>query len=431
MAPRIPIRVITIVTAALLLALQAFGQARGGGGTAPPANTGTGAGAGAGAGSVNSSGTGSLPGSTLPGNTNTTGSSTSNSTAPKYRAPIFLSGQVKLDDGGPLPEPATIERICGGNPRAEGYTDSRGYFAIELGNESGVFQDASESYSRSSLPGGGMASGTTGGTMAGNGAATMDRYGTCDLRARLTGYRSQSVSLANRRSMDDPNIGVILLHREGADAGTTVSNTTLQAPKDARKDYDRGMQSLKKDKVDDAEKAFQKAVEEYPAFAAAWYEMGKIHLAKGRTLEARGSFQEAIRNDTKFVSPYVQLSLMALHDKKWPELNDLTARATKLDNFDYPQLFLLNGVACYNMHRFDAAEKSVQQAARLDTQHQYPDIERLTGLILLLRQDYPAAAEQFRSYLKRAPDAEEAAEVRTQLTKIDTLTAQSSAKQDR
>src|SRR5947209_1374310 len=41
---------------------------------------------------------------------------------------IYLSGQVMLDDGTPPPEPVTIERVCGANPRAETYTDIKGRF---------------------------------------------------------------------------------------------------------------------------------------------------------------------------------------------------------------------------------------------------------------------------------------------------------------
>ena len=60
----------------------------------------------------------------------------------------------------------------------------------------------------------------------------------CDLRARLAGFRSQSVSLANRRPMDPPDIGTILLHRLSPTEGTTlISAVSLAAPKDAKKAY--------------------------------------------------------------------------------------------------------------------------------------------------------------------------------------------------
>ena len=49
-------------------------------------------------------------------------------------------------DGGAPPESVTIERVCSTNSvRAEGYTDSKGRFSFNLGQNNGVFADASTS----------------------------------------------------------------------------------------------------------------------------------------------------------------------------------------------------------------------------------------------------------------------------------------------
>src|SRR5436305_1095648 len=40
------------------------------------------------------------------------------------RRPIFLSGKVLVSDGSLPPDPVTIERVCQGYVRPEGYTDS-------------------------------------------------------------------------------------------------------------------------------------------------------------------------------------------------------------------------------------------------------------------------------------------------------------------
>ena len=50
-----------------------------------------------------------------------------------------------LEDGTAPTESVVIERVCSGAPHAEGYTDSKGYFSIQLGlKNNGVLQDASE-----------------------------------------------------------------------------------------------------------------------------------------------------------------------------------------------------------------------------------------------------------------------------------------------
>jgi tetratricopeptide (TPR) repeat protein len=434
MSPNTYVRVIAIAAAAMLLCQPGFSQGRAG--TAPPGgNTGGNSGGNAG----NTPTTGRMP-TSIPTNPNNTTPTTQPSGPPQ---PIFLSGRVMLEDGTAPTQQVTIERVCNGVPRAEGYTDSKGYFSIQLGAERGMLQDASEASGGGGqfggfgdggggggggfgggggLRGGGMSPGSQ--SRMGSGMGTSMNLMSCDLQAKLAGYRSQVVSLAGRRPMDDPNMGVILLHRVGPSEGSTVSVTSLNAPKDARKAFDKGLDASKKHKTDEAEKDYQKAVEVYPKYAAAWYELGKIQATRGQKDEARKSFDAAVEADPKFVSPYLQISLMAVQAQQWKEAADVTERAVKLDPFDYPQAFFFNAVANYNLKNLEAAEKSGREAERLDTRHQIPRVAYLMGVLLAQRGDYNGAVEHFKAYLKLAPEAEDADAVRSQLTQLEKMTAQ-------
>jgi Tfp pilus assembly protein PilF len=407
-----------LVTASLILpAVPAFAQKVGTTGTGTGSSTGT-TGTGTSIGTPNTGTTG-IPGST--GTTNTRPTTTT--------TPIFLTGRVVIDDGSELPGPVTIERVCNGAIHTEGYTDMKGTFGIQLGNEAGVFQDATDAPSRSSMTGvspgmGGGSGGALGGSGSGSGmGGSQDRMLTnCELRAKLPGFRSQSIILAGRRPMDDPNLGTILMHREAPGEGSTVSATTLNAPKAARKAFDKGQELLKKNKPADAREEFEKAVQIDQAYAAAWCELGKLQAQFGDPDMARGSFRVAMKSDPKFVSPYLELSMLSLNDKKWQETADLTDQVLRLDPFDYPQAYLFNAAAKYNMQEVDAAEKSIKEADRLDTRHQFPEVAHLYGAVLQYKKDYAGAVLQYRAYLKMAPDAEDAPTVRKQLESLDKLT---------
>lgn len=336
-----------------------------------------------------------------------------------------------LEDGGVPPSTATIERICPGSVRAEGYTDSKGYFSVEIGNETGVFQDASETagYTGPPVVGSSSGLGSSGGSRLGS---SDQRYSACDLRAHLAGYRSQTVSLANRRPMDDPNIGVLLLHREGQEEGTTVSAVSLAAPHDAKHAFDRGLQAIKKGKTEEAEKEFQKAVTIYPHYATAWDELGHIQLERNQNDAARQSYQAAAKADPKFIHPYLQLSVIGMRESRWNDVIEATDQALKLDPFDFAMAWLYNGVAHWNLKDVDAAEKSIREADRLDSRHTLPEVSHLMGLILIQRRDFAGAAENLRLYLKLAPDASDAPKVKAQLEQAEKLVAQSATtpKQD-
>ncbi|HKE25797.1 MAG TPA: tetratricopeptide repeat protein [Bryobacteraceae bacterium] len=418
-------RILTLTVVAPLFLGLAFGQAKG---SAPPPSSGNTGGTG---GATGTTGSTTINPNRLPGN-----NSPNNTPAPTLQRPIFLNGRVKIDDGSRLPEPAAILRVCNGNPHTEGYTDSEGNFGIQFGDEQGVIQDAETAGSSSTrqmtggLPngpstGGGLGSSTT------NGTSMQRKLDNCELQARLAGFRSQSVMLVGRQPLDDPNVGTILLHRmnKGEEANSTVSATSLAAPKDARKAFDKGVELTRKNKVDDAFHEFQKAVMLYPSYATAWCELGRIEAAHGQFDIARGSFQQAVKADPKFVEPYLELSRIALNAKNWPELADFTAKALALDSFDYPQEFLFDAVAHYNMHDFETAEKSILKAESLDTRRQFPQISYLKGLVQLQHKEYSAAAENLRTYLKLAPNADDAPKVQQQLTELEKYLSQSAAKQ--
>ena len=351
---------------------------------------------------------------------------------------MYVSGKVLTDDGTPPSQSITIIRICNGVTRAMGYTDAKGSFSFDMNHADTAFQDASNpgtlgsasdpTNTRASLDDPfssmrGMTGSSTGGMGGGNSTVLMG----CELRAQLAGYRSSAVQLAQRRSMDDPDVGIIFLHRMGNDEGSMVSMTALQAPKDAKKAFEKGMDALKKKKSEDAQKNFQKAVDTYPKYADAWYQLGELQLTAKNTEAARNSFGQAIAADPKLVTPYVQLAILDGKEGKWKETADNTNKAIRLDPVDFPIAFYFDAIANYNLRNYAAAEKSARQLQRLDTQHHFPMAERVLASVLAERKDYPGAAQQMRDYLKFAGTAKDADEVRGQLQQIEKLITEQSA----
>jgi tetratricopeptide (TPR) repeat protein len=243
----------------------------------------------------------------------------------------------------------------------------------------------------------------------------------CDLRASLPGFRSDLVSLAGRRMMDNPDVGTIILHRLGNVEGTTISATSLQAPKDAKKAFEKGTDALKKKKFEEAQKQLEKAVELYPKYATAWFELGMLYQQRKQVDLAKKAYAQALAADAKFVKPYLQLTQFSVQEQKWQEVADTTSRVIKLNPFDFPFAYFYNSAANFNLRNFDAAEKSAREALKLDTQHRIPKIEHLLGIILANKQDYTGAAEHMKSYLQQVPEASDVDLVKKQLAEIERL----------
>ncbi|HEV8416148.1 MAG TPA: tetratricopeptide repeat protein [Bryobacteraceae bacterium] len=365
-----------------------------------------------------------------PGNIPNSQSQTPNN-APQAPRPIWISGKVLMYDGGPPPESVTIELLCSTNSvKPQGYTDSTGGFSFNLGQNSGVFADAStDIFNDPGQPGGfgqngpgqgGFGQGIANGMpTGGNGASRDSAYWDCEIRARLPGYRSDSVSLAGRRMMDSPDIGVILLYPIAKIQGFTASATSGQAPKDARKAYEKGLNAMKKSKADEAELQFRKAAQTYPKYAEAWYQLGKTLESREHYPEARTAYMSALAADSKYVYPYQQLYQLALREQNWKDLVDKTDQLLHLDPYEFPAAYYFNALGHLELREFDAAEKSAQQAVDADRKQTNPKTHYLLGAIQIEKQNWTGAAENLRAYLKAAPNATDKAQVEKTLSQLD------------
>ena len=408
----------------LALSISVFGQA-----PRPPA-PGTG---GPGGGTPTPTVPGGRPGTTSPFPTNP-----NTNPYPEMQRPLYLSGKVMMDDGQPPPDSVAIQLTCRATPRTVGQTDLKGGFGFDVNNRlsSAVFVDASQASDNDSSLGSmispGMGSSgssqNSGGMRSGASMGERDLMG-CDLQAALPGFRSDVIHLGTRRSMDSPEVGIIYLHRLANVEGLTISVTSALAPKDAKKALEKGRNDLKKAKLEDAQREFEKAVAVYPKFAAAWYALGNVQEQRKDTEGARKSYAQALAADGKFVSPYQQLALLAAREQKWQEVADDTDRLLHLNPVDFPQSWLFNALANYYMQRMDAAEKSVREGLSRDPGHRYPMMSQLLGAILVQKQDYAGAAQQWRDYLHFAPNASDAEKVKKQLTEVEKIAGPEAKKQ--
>ena len=331
--------------------------------------------------------------------------------------PVFLSGKVVMEDGTPPPDAVTIERVCGGSVRPEAYTDSKGRFSFQLGQNQGMMADASMS-SADTMPGmPGRNSGMMG--MGGRGGISERDLAGCELRANLAGFRSESVNLAGRRALDNPDVGTIILRRLAKVEGFTFSATTAFAPKDAKKAYEKGLQASKKKKWPEAEENLQKATASYPKFAAAWYELGTVYQQQGKLEDARKSYLESVKADEKYVTPYAQLARLAGAEQKWNDVSEYTGKVIRLNPYFSPDIYYVGAVANFNLQKADQAEEYAREALKLDTQKRNPRINHLLGIILAQKEAYPEAAENMRAFLKRVPEGPDAETVKKQLAEVE------------
>lgn len=327
---------------------------------------------------------------------------------PANQRSIYVSGKVVLSDGAALPQPVKIERACGGTVRVEGYTDLKGRFNIDL-SRNDELPDVSSHTDATSGPLG----------MPSRGRDRSSSLINCDLHFSLPGFRQESLSLADSRYLDNPNVGTVILNRIANVEGLTVSATSALAPKDAKKAFEKGLEASNKKNLVEAQKDFEKAVAVYPRYAAAWYELGRLQEQANQFDEARKNYGQAVVADAKFIPPYERLAWIALRETKWQEMADDTNTILRLDPIDYPDAYYLSGVANLQLGNLDAAEKSAREAVERDKSHRNARAPYVLGLILAQKHDYAGAVPLLRAFLEQNPDVQDAPNVRQQLASIE------------
>jgi tetratricopeptide (TPR) repeat protein len=320
---------------------------------------------------------------------------------------LMISGKVVSADGSLAPGGVAIQTECGGQSRIQTYTAQDGTFVFTLDNFRAGQPDTSAPQ--------------VFGSTAGFGRDLQF----CSVIASLPGYLSEGVQLSGTSGTSSIDVGNLTLHHVGKQIPSLedemVSATSLSAPAKAKRDFERGRQYEQKQQWSAAAQQFQKAVSRYSQYADAWTDLGQAQEKLGDMAAAQQSFHRAIASDPRSLRPYIELTDLAARQKQWQELAQTTAHALEQNPDGFPQFWLLNSVANYNLHQFGQAEQSDLRGLSIDRQHRVPKLEYLCGLIMAVNHNYRAAAQHLRAYLNLAPHASDLAVVAKQLSEVEKL----------
>jgi len=332
-----------------------------------------------------------------------------------YERVFYFSGEVKLDDGSAPPEPVAINRVCNGQSRFETSTDAKGHFSfrVSAGGSDGVQGDATQIGG----PPTALMRATTGSTL--ETMPVIAALRDCELQAVLAGYRSELMSIAVKSRTDDGRLGVITMHPLSRATSLTVSATTLQAPPNARKTYDKGIDALAKEKWQAAGEEFTKAVATYPRYAIAWYQLGLLRQTGNDAAGAIDAWKHALASDPRYIRPYESLTMLADRKQDWVSSAFYSQAWIQLDPGDVPAAYLYNAIANARLNRTDAAERAAREGLRIDKDHKVPRLNVVIALILMGKNQTAEAVAHFREYLELAPNAPDAAGVRQQLRQLE------------
>ena len=331
---------------------------------------------------------------------------------------VFFSGQVMLDDGSAPADAVLIQRVCGGHTTFAAWTDTQGHFSFKVESAAGAQEgDATQG----NAPPVDLNKPFGNATQYSNPITSALRD--CELEAVLSGYRSERVRMEIKSTMDDTRVGTILLHPLSRASSLIVSATTLGAPANARKAYEKGLAAMREQQWNAAAAEFDKAVRAYPKFAIAWYQLGLASQSRNDLAGAIAAWKQSLQSDPKYLKPYESLTVLADRQGDWAESEKYSRIWIQLDPEDFPGAYVFSAVANAKLNKMEEAERAAREGLRVDKERKVARLNYVLGLILMQKHEYGESAKLFRTYLELAPNANDAAIVRQQLPQLEQAAA--------
>jgi len=328
-----------------------------------------------------------------------------------------------MSDGSAPSQPVVVELVCQGSVVRQEHATTGGTFGFQITMGQRNFDqiqpiDASVSTFGSGLDNnlGGMGTNDPFGSGLGANRADSINLSACELQGDLAGHQSEKIALGPRRVLDNPDVGVIVLHPNVVAEGGTVSLKTLAAPKKAKKAYEKALKELRKKKISHGKvaKELEKAVEIYPEFATAWQVLGEARIHLEDPEGAREAFGKALGADTQFASPRLSLAQMDLEAGQLETALELTEAALEI-NPQLAQAHFIRALAHTSLGRLDEAEVAALKVQDGSQAARFPGTHYVLGWIQARRGDFFSATQEYRAFLEMQPQAPIAVDLREQI----------------
>jgi len=283
--------------------------------------------------------------------------------------PIILHGKVEMEDGSPPPVTITVERVC---------SDSFGSMPGVLTNKKGEFIWRME----------------------------IDPLETrnCVIRATHDGYSSTEVEVSGIDTTHTTfNLPPIKIRRAAADPYIlNFSDNNINGR--AKADWKAAIKATEKQDLADVAQHLQAVVAVAPKAAQAWEDLGIVDEKIDKPADARAAYEHAIAIDSKLLPAYVTLARVCVKTKDWNCAAQTAETLIKLDSkHSYPEIYLHQAVARYELKDLKGAQESIEEAIRLAPPHTLPRAEYVLGRILEAKGDIAGAKQHMTQYLKLEP----------------------------
>jgi tetratricopeptide (TPR) repeat protein len=223
------------------------------------------------------------------------------------------------------------------------------------------------------------------------------------LMVSADGFESTQQSVDLSRSGGKITLNIFLQPAAKAPPPMIESETLTdgQAPKTARKEFEKGEQALAKKDFNGARGHLAKAAKEFPCYARAQTELATILSAQGQNAEAETALKKAVECDPGYADPYLQLGMVYNSEKNFrasiAEFTEGIRHAPSAWQFYYQM-----GNAHYGLNQFQDAEHDLLKARSFAPPEQ-EDIQVKLADVYLKEGQFDKAYAEMQACVARNP----------------------------
>jgi Ca-activated chloride channel family protein len=196
----------------------------------------------------------------------------------------------------------------------------------------------------------------------------------------------------------------------------TVSQLDLRAPKDARREFDKGFQQFSGKQFQQAAQHFLQALTIYPDYVAAHNALGSSYLALHREQDARNEFAKAAVLDPHLPAPFLNLCYAELALRNYSSAQIAAQKVANMAPLDFSGLSALAYAQLMNKDYDD----SVATADKIHSQKEddHAIVHLYAAAASENQGDIPKAIAELQDLVKEDPKSEAAAKARELLDQL-------------
>jgi len=197
---------------------------------------------------------------------------------------------------------------------------------------------------------------------------------------------------------------------------SVVSAALAEVPETARALYEKAMELSKAGDSSQAIDNLKAAISLYPKFPLALNELGVQYLKLGQALKAVEPLTSAVKLSPDAFTPKLNLGIALLESQQVAEAETQLREALKR-NDSAPTAHMYLGITLIKLRSYQEAEKELVRAIKLGGD-QLGLAHRYLGGIYWGKSEYGRAADEFETYLRLMPNAQDADRVRRTIREL-------------